>query len=87
MLQRKEAIKINSCTYRMPEPVKPSESKESSPMPTPSDTEALVGIIKMDELRKERLIGFGFLPEPKDEKPGIRVWHNPEPIPVCEAAE
>jgi hypothetical protein len=32
-------------------------------MITPSDTAALVGLIRVDEIRIERLIGFSLIPE------------------------
>jgi hypothetical protein len=40
-----------------------SGSAESSPLITPSDTKALVGMIRVDEVWVERLIGFNLLPE------------------------
>jgi hypothetical protein len=40
-----------------------SGSAETSPLLTPSDTKALCGFLKVDEVWVERLIGFNLVPE------------------------
>jgi hypothetical protein len=49
--------------FRMFPRVLASDSPNSMPVPTQSDLRVLVGLQKADEIRIERLIGFGLLPE------------------------
>lgn len=49
--------------YRMNPTIAPSDSRVSMPCVTQSDLRVLVGLQKADEVRVERLIGFGLLPE------------------------
>ena len=62
-ITRVSARKAPQARYRMNPIANPSESRPSIPSLTQSDLRVLVGLQKVDEIRIERLIGFGLLAE------------------------
>jgi hypothetical protein len=53
--------RINPYTYRLITPVCPSNTEESPATLTNSDVMTLIGVRRMTEARRERLIGYGLL--------------------------
>lgn len=68
MVERGEVFRVSRRKearqrYRLKTIAKPSESKETPTVVTVSDSMAVVGLHRINDVWLERLIGFGLIPE------------------------